>query len=157
MKQILSILFFVCLINLVQAQDDDARKKHFNTIDNIALSGYDPITYFVNKPVPGKKTYSQTHKGITYYFINEKSKSVFISNPKKYEPAYGGWCAYALAKEKPVLMEADPETYKIINGKLYVFYNSFGINTVKKWNKNEEKFKSSANNNWNNIINEKTK
>tara|TARA_B110000091_G_C13599006_1_gene383861 strand:+ start:83 stop:547 length:465 start_codon:yes stop_codon:yes gene_type:complete len=153
MKRIISILFFLCLINLVQAQDDSARKKHFNTTENVALSGYDPITYFVNKPVSGKKEYSQTHKGITYYFINEKSKSVFTSNPEKYEPAYGGWCAYALAKEKPVLMEADPETYKIINGKLYVFYNSFGINTIKKWNKEEEKSKSSADSNWYNIIN----
>jgi YHS domain-containing protein len=135
----------------------NTRKKHFNITDNVALSGYDPITYFVNKPVPGKKEYNYSYKGITYYFINDKSMSVFKSNPEKYEPAYGGWCAYALAKDKPVLMEADPETYKIINGKLHVFYNSFGVNTVKKWDKNEEKSKSSADENWNNIITEKIK
>ena len=51
-------------------------------------------------------------------------------------------------------MEADPETYKIVDGKLYVFYNSFGINTVKKWNKNEPKSKASADKNWENIIKE---
>ncbi|MDG1475601.1 MAG: YHS domain-containing (seleno)protein [Vicingaceae bacterium] len=148
------ILFFSCLINLVQAQAENVRKKHFNTTDNIALSGYDPITYFVNKPLSGKENISYTHKGITYHFINDKSKTVFMSNPEKYEPAYGGWCAYALAKKTPELMEADPETYKIVDGKLYVFYNSFGVNTVKKWNKNEPKSKASADENWDNIIKE---
>ena len=69
-----------------------------------------------------------------------------MSNPEKYEPAYGGWCAYALAKKTPELMEADPETYKIVDGKLYVFYNSFGVNTVKKWNKNEPKSKKAKQN-----------
>ena len=142
-----------CLVNTFQAQDENARIKHFNTESNLALSGYDPITYFASKPVPGKKAISHTYKGITYRFINEQSLTIFKTNPDKYEPAYGGWCAYALAKEKPVLMEADPETYKIIDEKLYVFYNSFGINTVKKWNKDESKSKASADKNWDKIIN----
>ncbi len=154
MKKSTSILMLVCLINIAQAQKENIRKKHFNTDNFVALSGYDPITYFANKPVPGKEAISYTHRGIVYHFINDKSLSLFKANPNKYEPQYGGWCAYALAKEKPVLMEADPETYKIIDGKLYVFYNSFGINTVKKWNKNEEKSKASADKNWSNIITE---
>lgn len=152
MKKLFVILTFFCLTIIVQAQDENARKKHYNTENNVALSGYDPITYFVNKPVPGKESISYTYKGITYHFINEKSLHLFKANPEKYEPAYGGWCAYALTKKKPVLMEADPETYKIIDGKLYVFYNSFGINTVKKWNKNEPESKESANKSWDEII-----
>ena len=51
-------------------------------------------------------------------------------------------------------MDADPETYKITNGKLYVFYNSFGINTKKKWTKNEYDMKQTADKNWNKIIKE---
>jgi len=149
---------FLSLIILISidsfAQTEAVRKKHFNITDNVALSGYDPITYFAGKPVAGKKSFSFTYKGITYYFLNEKSKGIFKANPEKYEPAYGGWCAYALAKKKPELMEADPETYKIVDGKLYVFYNSFGINTVKKWNKDEPKSKATADKNWNKIISE---
>ena len=154
MKRLITILTLICLISAAQAQDEAKRVKHYNITDNIALSGYDPVTYFANKPVPGKTTFTHTHKGITYQFINDKSKTLFKANPEKYEPAYGGWCAYALAKKKPEKMEADPETYKIIGGKLYVFYNSFGINTIKKWDKDEAKSKSSADKNWNNIISE---
>lgn len=143
------LLSFTCC-----AQTEAVRKKHYFTSDNIALSGYDPITYFTGTPVPGKKSFAFTYKGITYHFINDKSRSIFKSSPDKYEPAYGGWCAYALAKKKPVKMEADPETYKIVDGKLYVFYNSFGINTIKKWNKDEPKSKTTADKNWNKIISE---
>ena len=152
MKHTFTILAFICFIQLVKAQNESTRIKHYNTSENIALSGYDPVTYFVNKPVPGKENITYTYKGITYQFINNNSKTLFKANPAKYEPAYGGWCAYALAKKKPEKMEADPETYKIINGKLYVFYNSFGINTVKKWNKDEAKSKASADKNWSIII-----
>ncbi len=152
MKKLIALISIICLISNVFAQDEATRKKHYSLSDNVALSGYDPLTYFAKKPFPGKKSIAYTHLGITYYFINEKSRSIFKANPSKYEPAYGGWCAYALAKKKPEKMEADPETYKIVNGKLYVFYNSFGINTVKKWNKNEEKSKATADKNWGIII-----
>ena len=154
MKQFVLIFILLCLTNIVEAQDENARKKHFNIVNNVALSGYDPITYFVKKPLLGKEKINYTHKGIAYHFINEKSLSLFKANPGKYEPQYGGWCAYALAKDKPILMEANPETYKIVDGKLYLFYNSFGINTVKKWNKNEAKSKVSADKNWDKIIKE---
>lgn len=152
MKQFVIICLLLCPTTFVEAQDERVRKKHFNISNNVALSGYDPITYFAKKPVLGKENISYTYKGIAYRFINEKSLSLFKANPEKYEPQYGGWCAYALAKDKPVLMEANPKTYKIVDGKLYLFYNSFGINTVNKWNKNEAKFKASADKNWDKII-----
>lgn len=28
----------------------------------------------------------------------------------------------------------DPKTYKIISGRSYLFYNSFFVNTLSKWN-----------------------
>ncbi len=136
------------------AQSEATRVKHYNIEDNVALSGYDPVSYHANKPIPGKESITSTYKSITYRFLTEKSKEIFKANPDKYEPAYGGWCAYALAKKDPEKMEADPETYKIIEGRLYVFYNSFGVNTVKKWNKDEPKSKVTADKNWNDIIKE---
>lgn len=138
----------------ITAQDDATRKKHYNLEDNVALNGYDPVSYFVNKPVEGKKELSYSHKGITYYFLTEKSREIFKANPEKYEPQYGGWCAYALSKDDPDLMETDPLTYKITDGKLFMFYNSFGINTKKKWSKKEPEMKTKADGNWNKIIKE---
>lgn len=154
LKQITIIFILLAWVVQVSAQSETTRKKHYNTDDQVALSGYDPVSYFVNKPIEGNPDIKYTYKGITYYFLTEKSKSLFKSNPEKYEPQYGGWCAYALAKDDPEKMEADPETYKITDGKLYMFYNAFGINTKKRWTKKEPAMKKTADKNWNDIIKE---
>ena len=71
----------------------------------------------------------------------------FKTNPEKYEPAYGGWCAYAMGAtgEK---VKIDPETYKILDDKLYVFYNFWGNNTLTDWNKNEKQLMTKGDQNW---------
>lgn len=130
--------------------------KHFNLEKgNVTLEGYDVVSYYSAKgPVKGSKEYAFTHEGITYYFKDEKSKKVFRSNPKKYVPAYGGWCAYAMAENKGKKVSVNIETYKIINGKLHLFYNAFLNNTLKKWkNGDEESFLKKANAHWAKIIN----
>ena len=45
----------------------------------------------------------------------------------------------------------DPGTYKIINNKLYLFYNKFFNNTLKDWNKDESNLKTKADANWQKI------
>ena len=37
---------------------------------------------------------------------------------------------------------------KIIEGKLYLFYNAFFNNTLKEWNKNQTVLKKNADANW---------
>ncbi|MDX2189794.1 MAG: YHS domain-containing (seleno)protein [Bacteroidota bacterium] len=127
------------------------RSKHFNISNQIAISGYDPISYFKGSPKKGKKEFQYKHEGIVYNFVDATNQSSFKSNPAKYEPAYGGWCAYAMGNtgEK---VEVDPETFKIIDGKLYLFYNQFFNNTLKDWNKDESNLKKKADINWTNIF-----
>ncbi len=67
-----------------------------------------------------------------------------------YEPQYGGWCAYAMGNSGEKV-EVDPETYKIVDGKLYLFYNKYFTNTLKSWNKDEAKLKSKADESWKNF------
>jgi hypothetical protein len=75
----------------------------------------------------------------------------YLKDYKKYEPQYGGWCAYAMGStgEK---VEIDPETFKIENGNLYLFYHTWTNNTLNKWNKEEMKLKAKADKNWQNIF-----
>jgi hypothetical protein len=65
-------------------------------------------------------------------------------------PQYGGWCAYAMgAKNEKVTM--NPENYKIVDGKLYLFYKNFFTDTLDDWNEDEENLKQKANENWKKI------
>lgn len=148
-----NIFLLVVLIGLLSvsaiAQDQSAlRKKQFNLDNNISIDGYDPVAYFkVKKAVKGKKDLAVSHQGVVYYFSSVENKDEFKRNPSHYEPEYGGWCAYAMG-EKGEKVSIDPETFKIVNGKLYLFYNRFFNNTLKSWNKDEGRLKTAADASW---------
>lgn len=151
MKTILSILFFVSS-GISYGQEPNIRKEHFNTNDNnIVIAGYDPVSYFDGTPLQGKVDFNYAYAGVTYWFASEANLLRFKKNPVKYEPQYGGWCAYALGL-KPEKVTIDPETYKIVDGKLYLFYNFYLTNTLKSWNKDEDNLMTTADSNWKKLI-----
>ena len=150
MKTILALLFAVGLLQGF-AQGDAIRQKHFNVKKNVAIDGYDPVSYFDGKPMEGEAEIKLTHKGVIYQFGTQANLGKFKANPEKYEPAYGGWCAYAMGTSGEKV-KIDPETYKILEGKLYLFYNFWGNNTLTDWNKTEKKLKAAADISWKKII-----
>lgn len=148
MKFLISLLLTSLLFSSTMAQTNQ-RKKQFN-IDKsaLAIAGYDPVAYFnLNKAVEGKKEINLTVEGVRYHFSSVSNRDLFKANPSKYEPQFGGWCAYAMG-EKGEKVAIDPETFKILNGKLYLFYNKYFNNTLKDWNKNEMELKKNADQNW---------
>jgi YHS domain-containing protein len=128
------------------------RQIQYNLENGLALKGYDPVTYFsADKPIRGDKQFAVADRGVTYYFSTEANKDEFKKNPSRYEPQYGGWCAYAMGKNGSKV-EVDPATFKIIDGKLFLFYNQFFNNTLKSWNKDEDRLHRSADINWQKLI-----
>ena len=155
MKSIL-ILFFLSLLSISSIAQDKStdRQKAFNLGDNnIALKGYDPVSYFQgDKPLKGQEGTFTVYMGVRYHFSSEANKSTFEANPEKYEPAYGGWCAYAVGKGYTA--DINPETFKIIDDKLYVFYNKNLVNTLKRWNKAEDELYPASKENWPTLLKE---
>lgn len=147
MKHFMTTLLFIGFGLSLAFGQQALRQKHFNLDKNLAISGYDPVSYFIGTPRKGSATYAYTFEGITYHFYNSQNLSIFKNYPAKYEPQYGGWCAYAMGNtgEK---VSVDPETYKIIDNKLYLFYNKYFTNTLTLWNKDEKSLKVKANANW---------
>lgn len=151
MKKIVLLLFVVTISLSGFAQNAAKRTKEFNLEKKVAIQGYDPVAYFTQKKaVKGKKEIASTFEGVTYYFSSQANKEAFAKNPSGYEPQYGGWCAFAMGDygEK---VEVNPETFKILDGKLYLFYNAYFNNTLKSWNKDEVNLKKKADVNWKKI------
>ncbi len=148
---ILSILFLLP-ISLIAQNSAAERQQAFNLGNNhIALKAYDPVSYFTEEePLKCKKDLYSDHNGVRYHFYSEASKAAFDENPDRYEPAYGGYCAYAVGNGYTA--DANPKTYKIIDDKLYVFYNNGLINTLKKWNKKEQELYPASIENWSGIL-----
>lgn len=111
------------------------------------LGGYDPVAYFTDgKPMRGSGYHVTEHDGITYAFASEEHRKLFVANPGKYLPAYGGYCAYGVAVGKKFV--ADPEVWKVVNGTLYLNLDQ-GIKD--KWEKNIPGYIQQADANWKEI------
>ncbi|MBC8034726.1 MAG: YHS domain protein [Chitinophagaceae bacterium] len=143
------LLQLVLFSSFAQVASVNNRADQFNVDKGrLSLDGYDPVAYFkMGKAVKGKSDLSITHSGIRYQFSSEQNREMFRKQPGLYEPQYGGWCAYAMGKDGSKV-EIDPETFKVIDGKLYVFYNKYFTNTLKSWNKDEVQLKKKADANW---------
>lgn len=150
MRTITLSLLFLCL-TAYRSNGQTIQQKHFNIKNSVAIEGYDPVSYFNGKPLEGKSELKFTHKGVTYLFSTQANLNKFKASPDAYEPAYGGWCAYAMGAtgEK---VKIDPDTYKILEGKLYLFYNFWGNNTLTDWKKEERKLKEAADKNWSKLV-----
>lgn len=148
----LALTYMSMMVSASAQTADNAHRKPYNVTDGkLAIEGYDPVAYFTeNAAIEGKKGISYAFEGVTYRFASQQHLQSFKSDPEKYQPQYGGWCAYAMGAtgEK---VDVDPETFKLLQGKLYLFYNRFFNNTKESWDKDETNLRQRADVNWQKI------
>jgi YHS domain-containing protein len=126
MKTMRAVLFSTLfLASSVQALEP------INTSRGLALRGYDPVAYFTEgKPRKGRAEFETSWMDVTWRFTSSESMKAFVSNPSKYAPQYGGYCAWAVSRNYTA--DADPEAWRIVGGKLYLNYNA---KVQKEWQK----------------------
>ncbi|MEO5667461.1 MAG: YHS domain-containing (seleno)protein, partial [Bdellovibrionota bacterium] len=95
-----------------------------NLDKGVILKGYDPVSYFKSPlPLKGKAEIKADLDGVTYLFATTANRDEFLKTPKKYTPAYEGWCATAVASGYKY--DIDPENYKVTDGRLFLFYKGW--------------------------------
>ncbi|MCP4389734.1 MAG: YHS domain-containing protein [Gammaproteobacteria bacterium] len=114
-----------------------------------AIRDYGPVAYFVmGEPTPGKNKYSIKWQGAIYKFSSTDNLALFKSDPQRYAPQYGGYCAYAAVKG--AIANTDPEAWTIVNGKLFL---NFSPAIKKRWSKDIPGHIKAANKNWPGVLN----
>lgn len=114
----------------------------------LAIKGYDPVAYFTQKQaVKGLDHYKADYQGAVWQFASEGNKQMFLNDPEKYMPQYGGYCAYAVSRNTTASIK--PKYFTIHEGKLYLNYNK-GV--MKKWLKDKDKYIDKANAVWPKIV-----
>ncbi len=91
--------------------------------EGVALQGYDPVAFFTDgKPVLGQAAFHSAYHDATYRFASAEHQAIFEKNPEKYEPQFGGYCAYGVSQghTAPIKIEA----FQIVNGRLLMQYDS---------------------------------
>lgn len=115
---------------------------------DVAVGGYDVVSYFGGKPVKGSAQFQTKWKGATWQFANAGDLARFKANPAAYAPQYGGYCAWAVAQGRTA--PGDPTQWRVVGGKLYLNYNA---EIQSKWVKDIPGFIKKADANWPSVLN----
>ena len=132
-----------------------AQSKSLLNLDKsgLAIKGYDPVAFFTDsKPVVGKPELGYRHNGALYHFSSREHRDAFKADPAKYEPAFGGYCAFGVSRNK--LVEIDVEAFQIVDGKLLLQYSK-GVRD--DFNKDARGNLAKANANWPVLVEKKGK
>lgn len=120
----------------------------------LAVQGYDVVSYVRdNAAARGDERFSAEYRGVTYRFTAEEHRGAFVKAPRKYLPAYGGWCASAIGA-KGEKVGIDPTNFKVKDGRLFLFYRSLFADALKDWNRHEKEWEPAADANWRRIAGE---
>lgn len=115
--------------------------------NGVALYGYDPVSFHDGTPIIGKPDIYFDNDDARYLFLNQKNKNKFSNNVQRYQPQYGGFCAYGVSMGKKLdveLLSTGPQ-YEVVNGKLYLLLNRA---THEMWKTNTLKNISTSDKLW---------
>lgn len=118
------------------------------TFSRLAVSGHDPVAYFrEGRPVKGSKAFEQQWNGATWRFASEENLKAFRADPVAYAPQYGGYCAWAVSQGYTA--SADPEAWRIVDGRLYLNYSK---SVQRTWEQDIPGNIASADANWPEVL-----
>lgn len=140
---ILAVLMSGMCVSPVMAKDS----VYTSWQNNLAIGGYDTVSFFSGKPQTGKKQYSFEYAGAKWRFATRGNYDLFKTNPEAFMPQYGGYCAWAVAKNK--LAKGTPEHWHVEDGKLYLNFNA---RIKRRWEKDIPGFINAAEENWPEIL-----
>jgi YHS domain-containing protein len=132
-----------------------AQTKALLNLDSsgVAIQGCDPVAFFTDsKPVKGDPKFVSKRDGAIYFFASKEHKDLFNADPAKYEPVFGGYCAYGVSRNR--LVEIDVDAFQIVNGRLLLQYSK-GVRD--DFNKDTAGNLSKANANWPGLVEKKGK
>ncbi len=109
----------VAVLALVPLTAAVAADEHY-IAGGAAIGGYDPVAYHVQKaPAMGSAQLTAEYQGVTWQFASAANRDLFVANPAKYAPAYGGWCSAGASKGKKVVTKPN-EYWAVVDGQLYL-------------------------------------
>jgi len=139
------ILFCILLMSGLNAPPASAASDPVYTSwrNNLAVQGYDTVSFFSGKPIVGRAEFSETYKGAVWHFSSQANLDLFKTNPEAFAPQFGGYCAWAVAKDK--LAKGAAKHWHVEDGKLYLNFNK---RIKAKWDKDRVAFISQAQDYW---------
>jgi len=141
---LIGIVFIFAKVKRVTPLSWGHNKVNVPMFSNQAINGYDAVAYFTeNKAIVGIEEHVYNWNNTMWYFSTKTNKDLFATNPEKYAPEYGGYCSFAISKG--FTANSDPNTFEIINNKLFLFSDE---NIKSDWMSDQENNLNQCNLNW---------
>lgn len=142
------MLRFLPVLVLLGACGREPRTATINSdAAGLAIAGYDPVAYHLEgRAREGSAGFTHEHAGATWRFASAGHRDAFRAAPERYAPAYGGWCAYAMADGE--FVDIDPERFLVTDGRLFLFYNGVLGDTLPPWQTDAANLEARADNAW---------
>lgn len=126
----------------------DQPAVHTGLLSSVAVGGYDPVAYFTEgRPVRGTTQHRTMHQGYEYRFASAGNLAAFRTDPARYLPQYGGYCAWAVSQGYTAA--GDPQHWRIVDGRLYLNYNA---EIQRRWEQDIPGHIGRANANWPGVL-----
>lgn len=143
---------FALLLSTLTFAQVNRNSALYNLDAGVGLKGYDPVSYFAeggSTPQKGSQAFSLEHEGVEYHFVSQENLETFKTLPERYEPTYGGWCAWAMANGSRV--DINPTIFTINGNRLHFFISR---RAKRNFDRDLDKYEARADNNWRDISGE---
>ncbi|MBI5683379.1 MAG: YHS domain protein [Deltaproteobacteria bacterium] len=112
--------------------------------EGVAIGGYDTVAYFTTqKAIMGSVKNNYEWGGTVWFFASPENRDLFIADPEKYVPQYGGHCALSVYNGKNA--KGDGAVWTIYKKKLYLNFNR---DVQDRWLKNMSEYIYYADREW---------
>jgi hypothetical protein len=115
-----------------------------------AIRGYDPVAYQREaKPVAGDPRFTVTWQGAEWRFASAENRDLFLVDPARYAPAFGGYCAFGTSRGYKV--STDPAAFAIVEGRLYLNHS---LPVQRTWDRDRPGYIAQARAVWPGLVDE---
>ena len=110
----------------------------------VALRGFDTVAWFSeSRPRRGIAVHGAMWRGVAWHFASAETLARFEAQPEAFAPAFGGFCAFGVARGYKV--DIDPEAWHIRADRLYLNYDR-GVQ--RQWLRDMPGYITAAEANW---------
>ncbi|HHL43943.1 MAG TPA: twin-arginine translocation pathway signal protein [Hellea balneolensis] len=144
---IVTVAVMFGVIGTTQSASAKADEIYTSWRSNMAVGGYDVVSFHQGNPIKGEHKISTMWKGAQWRFANQNNLETFLKDPEKYAPAYGGYCAWAIAQGK--LAKGSPKYWSLRDGRLYLNFNK---KIKQRWLEDTKGFIEKADKLWPSVL-----
>lgn len=150
LRVVFAVMLLLGAVTVASAQTPEvfqSRRPDY-AANALAIGGFDTVAFHTAKQaVAGNPQFRVSWRNAEWQFASKENLDLFLKEPARYAPEYGGYCAFAVASGSTA--SSDPRFWDVVGGKLYLNQSS---TTQSIWRRDVAGMTQRGDQNWPRII-----